>query len=98
MGEILAAAFGLAGLVWVGFMLAAMFAVMRLAPKGQKLRAYHQLSMWQFGQIRADLGPAAEPHLKTMRRGAYAFLGLMGVVVVVAVISIIVNASSSTPS
>jgi hypothetical protein len=62
MGEILAAAFGLAGLVWVG------------------------------------LGPAAEPHLKTMRRGAYAFLGLMGVVVVVAVISIIVNASSSTPS
>ena len=98
MGEFLAAVFGIAGIVWIGLMLSAMFGVLQLAPKGQKLRAYHQLSMWQFGQIRTDLGPAAEPHLKIMRRGAYAFVALIAVVIVVVAVAIFINGNPATPS
>ena len=81
----------LLGIAWIGFMLTAMFSILRLAPKGQKLRAYNQLSMWKFAEIRADLGPPAEPHLATMRRGAYAFLIVIGIVILVAIGSIVVT-------
>ena len=96
MSQILTSIFGLAGMIWVGFMIVAMIGVMSLAPKGQKMRTYNQLSMWQFGQIRADLGPAVEPHLKIMRRGGYAFLALFAVVIVVAAVALFLNAGAAT--
>lgn len=96
--DIILPIFMLAGAVWIFFMLAAMFSIMALAPKGQKVRTYNQLSMWNFGQIRADLGPTVEPHLRMMRRGGIAFLIFFALVVAISIIAVVTNsANPGTP-
>ena len=83
----------LAGLVWLFFMMRASINLIRLAPKGQRMRTYNRLSMWNFGQIRADIGPAAEPHLRMMRRGVYAFAAALAAVLAIAAVSAITTAA-----
>lgn len=85
----------LAGTVWFVVMLRAMFGILRLAGKGRRLRTYNRLGMWDFAGIRADVGPAAEPHLRTMRRGGFAFLALFAAVLAAAGIGAIATAMNT---
>ncbi|MFO1122386.1 MAG: hypothetical protein U1F47_08715 [Hyphomicrobiales bacterium] len=54
--------------------------VVRLAPRGQKLRAYFNLGWWQFAKVRAAIGPAAEPHIRRFRRAFYAFFAVIATI------------------
>ncbi len=83
------------GLVWAFFMVRATFGVLGLAPKGQRLRTYNRLGMWNFGAIRTELGPAVDPHLSVMRRGAYIFLAMFILVLAVAVAAIALHRPAS---
>ena len=48
--------------------------LLRLAPKGQKVRVYGKLGWWNMTDIRAIVGPAAEPHILAMKRAGIAFV------------------------
>ncbi len=48
--------------------------IVRLAPAGQRMRAYGQLGWWQFDKIRAVTGGAADPHIRTYQRAFVAFI------------------------
>ena len=89
IAPVLTSVFMTVGLVWVFFMVRAVFRILALAPPGEKMRVYNRLSMWNFGALRTDLGPAVEPHLKTMKRGALAFLAMFAAVIVIAIIGIV---------
>ena len=47
--------------------------IVRLTPKGQRLRTYGQLGWWQFDKVRATAGPAVDPHIRTYQRAFLAF-------------------------
>jgi hypothetical protein len=47
--------------------------IVGLAPKGQRIRNYVRLGWWQFADIRADLGPAADIPIRTYQRAFLAF-------------------------
>lgn len=51
--------------------------VVRLAPPGQKVRAYFNLGWWRFAKVRASIGPAAEPHIIRFRRAFYVFFAVI---------------------
>ena len=55
--------------------------VVRLAPPGQKVRAYFNLGWWQFAKARASIGPAAEPHIIRFRRAFYVFFAVIASVI-----------------
>lgn len=61
---------------WVIAVIAAI-QVVRLAPKGQRLRTYGQLGWWRFDDIRNALGEAVSPHIMTYKRAVVAFLVLI---------------------
>jgi hypothetical protein len=48
--------------------------LLRLAPKGQKVSVYGKLGWWKFDDIRSIVGPAADPHIRAMKRGGIAFV------------------------
>ncbi|MCB1379518.1 MAG: hypothetical protein KDK89_14300 [Alphaproteobacteria bacterium] len=52
--------------------------VVRLAPQGQKFRAYLNLGWFRFGRVRELVGQAAEPHI---RRYCYAFYIFFAVII-----------------
>ncbi|HWA17533.1 MAG TPA: hypothetical protein VG757_00920 [Devosia sp.] len=62
--------------------------IVALAPKGSGLRTYGRLGWWQFTPIRAELGPAAEPHIIAYQRSFIAFfVCALGAIVVSSVLS-----------
>lgn len=61
---------------WIVAVIAAI-QVVRLAPKGERMRTYGRLGWWQFAQIRADLGEAVSPHITAYQRAVAAFLFLV---------------------
>lgn len=56
--------------------------IVALAPKGQKLGTYGKVGWWQFGEIRAELGPQVEPLITAYQRSFVAFIGLVLVAMV----------------
>ncbi len=48
--------------------------LLRLAPKGQRVRVYGKLGWWNMADIRAIVGPAADPHIRAMKRAGIAFV------------------------
>ncbi|MEO6013717.1 MAG: hypothetical protein ABIQ30_09070 [Devosia sp.] len=48
--------------------------IVRLAPAGQRFKTYGQLGWWQFGRVRAAIGPAADQHIRTYQRAFIAFI------------------------
>ena len=48
--------------------------ILMLAPKGQKVTVYGKLGWWNMTDIRAIVGPAADPHILAMKRGGIAFI------------------------
>ena len=48
--------------------------LLRLAPKGEKMRVYGKLGWWNFADIRTIVGPAADQHILAMKRGGIAFV------------------------
>ena len=68
-----------AGLGFFSWVIAVISAIqlMRLAPKGQKLKIYGKLGWWQFDEIRKTVGPAAEQPIRVYQRAFVAFIGLV---------------------
>jgi hypothetical protein len=62
-----------AAMAWVVAVIQAV-AIVRLAPKGEKLASYFALGWWKFKQIEAKAGPASVPHLMIYQRAVIAFL------------------------
>jgi hypothetical protein len=83
------------GVIWFGLMMWAMISILSLAPAGKKMLTYHHLSMWKFGDIRTNIGPAAEPHLRTMRLGAYAFVIVFVVAVAISIVAAVTNSATT---
>jgi hypothetical protein len=48
--------------------------IVRLAPKGTRVRTYGRLGWWKFDDIRRDIGPAADQHIRTYQRAFIAFI------------------------
>ncbi|MEO7222258.1 MAG: hypothetical protein ABIY37_07275 [Devosia sp.] len=48
--------------------------ILILAPKGQKLAVYGKLGWWNMTDIRTIVGPAADPHIRAMKRAGVAFI------------------------
>ena len=70
---IAAAVIGLLAVVaWIIAVISAI-RVVGLAPKGQRIRNYVRLGWWQFADIRTDLGPAVDEHIRTYQRAFIAF-------------------------
>ena len=70
---ILAGVIGLcAVLAWIIAVISAI-RVVGLAPRGERIRNYVRLGWWQFADIRTDLGPAADEHIRTYQRAFIAF-------------------------
>lgn len=51
--------------------------IVSIAPKGQRMRTYGKIGWWQFAEVRAELGPAVEPHIRAYQRAFIAFLTLV---------------------
>lgn len=60
-----------------GIALLSAFRIVSLAPKGQKLSIYGKVGWWQFGEIRAALGPQVEPHIRSYKRAFLVFIGMV---------------------
>lgn len=63
-------------LAW-GIALLSAFRIVALAPKGQRLATYGKIGWWQFGEIRAALGPDVDPHIRAYRRAFITFICLV---------------------
>ena len=48
--------------------------ILMLAPKGKKVAVYGNLGWGKFDDIRAIVGPAADPHIRAMKRAGIAFV------------------------
>ena len=59
------------------------FRIVSLAPKGQRLGIYGKVGWWQFGEIRAALGPQVDPHIRAYQRAFLVFIGLVVLAMVV---------------
>jgi hypothetical protein len=75
---------------WVIAVIAAI-QIVGLAPKGEKIRTYGQLGWWQFDKIRATIGPAADPHIRTYQR---AFVAFFIIVILAAVGGVLLGAQA----
>ena len=51
--------------------------IVSLAPKGERVRTYGKIGWWQFAEIRENLGPAVEPHIRAYQRAFIVFLTLV---------------------
>jgi hypothetical protein len=95
LGDVLPPLIAGIGLIWFGLMMWAMISILSLAPAGKKMLTYHHLSMWKFGDIRTTIGAAAEPHLRTMRLGAYAFVIFFVVAVAISIVAAVTNSATT---
>lgn len=59
--------------------------IVSLAPRGTKIRNYYRLGWWKFADIRSDIGPAADVHIRTYQR---AFIAFFVCIVLVAVVMV----------
>ena len=75
-GTLLTVVAGLGFFAWVIAVFAAIQLV-RLAPKGEKLKTYGKLGWWQFDEIRKTIGPAADQPIRVYQRAFIAFIGLV---------------------
>jgi hypothetical protein len=48
--------------------------IVRLAPKGQRMRTYGRIGWWRFDENRREIGPAADPHIQAYQRAFVAFI------------------------
>lgn len=62
----------LAVVAWIVAVVSAI-RIVGLAPKGQRIRNYVRLGWWQFADIRQDLGPAADLHIRSYQRAFLVF-------------------------
>lgn len=53
--------------------------ILMLAPKGQKVAVYGKLGWWNMTDIRTIVGPAAEPHIRAMKRGGITFVACVAI-------------------
>jgi hypothetical protein len=72
---------------------APMVGILRLAPKGKRLRTYNRLSMWNFAAVREDLGPAVDAPFRAFKRG---ILILIACFIAAAALMAIAGAGTST--
>lgn len=73
LGIILAVVALLAVFAWV-IVAIAVVQILILAPKGQKMTVYGKLGWWNMADIRTIVGPAADPHIRAMKRAGIAFI------------------------
>jgi hypothetical protein len=62
----------LAVVAWIVAVVSAV-RIIGLAPRGQRIRNYVRLGWWQFADIRQDLGPAVDLHIRTYQRAFVVF-------------------------
>jgi hypothetical protein len=62
----------IAALAW-GMAVLSAIRIVRLAPSGSGFITYVRLGWWRFEPIRAELGPAVEPHLASYRNAFIVF-------------------------
>ena len=72
-GTLLTVVAGLGFFAWVIAVFAAIQLV-RLAPKGEKLKTYGKLGWWQFDEIRKTIGPAADQPIRVYQRAFIAYI------------------------
>jgi len=69
-------------LSWIVAIIAAV-QIVSLAPQGTRFRNYYRLGWWKFADIRTDIGPAADVHIRTYQRAFIAFFVCILLVAVV---------------
>jgi hypothetical protein len=79
-------------LSWIVAVIAAI-QIVGLAPKGTKIRNYYRLGWWKFADIKTDIGPAADIHIRTYQR---AFIAFFVCVLGLAVVMVFLGAAQQT--